>query len=76
MFHRSTRNAGETLLYKGKFADDVVLFTCSREAACAATEAYIEVASSLGLTVSFPKTKFMVLGAAVSIDDQQPISDQ
>ena len=74
LFRRSTRNASETLLYKGEFADDVVLFACSREAACASIRAYIEVVSSLGLTVSFPKTKFMVVGAAVSVDDQQPLA--
>ena len=74
LFRRSTRNAGETLLYKGEFADEVVLFACSREAVCAAIEAYIEVASSLGLTVSFPKTKFMAVGAAVSVYDQQPLA--
>ena len=73
LFHRSIRNASETLLYKGEFADDVVLFACSREAACAAIEAYIEVDSSLGLTVSFPKTKFMVIGTIISVDDQQPL---
>ena len=33
-----------------------------------------EVASSLGLTVSFTKTKFMVIGAPVSKDDQQPLA--
>ena len=27
---------------------------------------YIEVASFLGLTVSFPKTKFMVVGSGMS----------
>ena len=74
LFRRSLRNASGTLLYKGEFVDDVVLFACSREAACIAIEAYIEVASSLGLTVSFPKTKFMVGGATVSVDDHQPLA--
>ena len=74
LFRRSLRNASGTLLYKSEFADDVVLFACSREAACTAIEAYIEVASSLGLTVSFPKTKFMVVGATVSVDDHQPLA--
>ena len=32
------------------------------------------MASSLGLTVSFPKTEFMVIGAAVSVDDQQHLA--
>ena len=58
LFHRSTRNASETLLYKGDLADDVVLFACSRKAACAAIEAYIEVASSLGLTMGFPRSNY------------------
>ena len=30
-----------------------------------------EVASSSGLMVSFPKTKFMAIGSAVPEDDQQ-----
>ena len=44
LFRRLTRNAIETLLNKGKFADDVVLFAYSREAVCGTIEAYIEVA--------------------------------
>ena len=41
-----------------------------REAACATIEIYVEVASSLGLMVNFPKSKFMVIGSAMSEDDQ------
>ena len=77
LFRMSTRNASETLLYKGEFADDVVLFASSREAACAAIEAYIEVTISLGLRVNFPKTKFIkVIGDAVSVDDQHSALEQ
>ena len=66
MFRRSTGNANEVLLQKGEFADDVVLLARSRDAVCAAIRIYVEVASSLGLTVSFPKTKFMVIGNTVA----------
>ena len=48
LFRRSTRYANRTLMYKGEFADDVVLLARSREAACAAIKAYVEVASFLG----------------------------
>ena len=74
LFRRSTRYANRTLMYKGEFTDDVVLLAWSREAACTAIKAYVEVASSLGLTVSFPKTKFMVIGSAVSEGDRQPLA--
>ena len=71
LFWRSIRNAQETMLYKGEFADDVVLLAQSREAACAAIKGYVEVASSLGLTVSFnSKTKFMVIGPVMSEDNR------
>ena len=45
------------MFYKGEFVDDVVLLAGSREAACAAVKVYVEVASSLGMTVSFSKIK-------------------
>jgi len=61
-------------LQKGEFADDVVLLGLSRDAACAAVRVYVEVASSLGLTVSFVKTKFMVVGYVVS-DDPPAVGD-
>ena len=38
--------------------DDVVLLVRSREVACAATKAYMEVESCLGLTVSLPKEAY------------------
>ena len=48
----------------------LVVFAQSREAVCAAIEIYMEVASSLGLMVNFPKSKFMVIGSAMSEDNQ------
>ena len=73
LFRSSTRNAREVLLQKGEFADDVVLLACSRVAACAAIRVYVEVANSLGLTVSFPKTKFMVIGNEVTVEEKRPL---
>ena len=74
LFQRSTRYANRTMMYNSEFTDDVIFFDQSREAACAAIKAYLEVASSLGLTVSFPKIKFMVIGSAVCEEDQQPLA--
>ena len=51
----------------------MVLLAQSKEAACTAIKAYVEVASSVSLTVSFPEMKFMVTGPAVFVDDQQPL---
>jgi len=73
LFRRSTRNADEVLLKKGEFADDVVLLARSRDAACAAIRSYVEVASSLGLTVSFVKTKFVVVGTGVTDEEKRPL---
>jgi len=74
LFRRSTKHSSGTMLYKGEFADDVVLLARSRDAACVAVKAYVEVAKSLGLTVSFPKTKFMVVGSSVTVDEQRPLA--
>ena len=70
LFRRLTRNANEVLLQKGEFFDDVVLLARSRDAACAAIRVYVKVAGSLGLTVSFPKTKFMVIGNIVADEEK------
>ena len=42
-------------MYKGEFANDVVLLAWSREAACAAIKVYVEVATSLGLMMTSPR---------------------
>ena len=73
LFRRFTRNAREALLQKGEFADDVILLACSRAAACAAIRIYIEVASSFRLSVSFSKTKFMVVGSPVAAEEKYPL---
>ena len=72
LFHRSTRNQ-TTQLHKEEFADDVVLLVHTRQGATVATQAYVDVASSLGLTVSFAKTKFMVIGSGI-IEEKLPLA--
>ena len=74
LFWRSTKYANRTMMYKGEFADDLVLLAWLTEGACAAIKGYVEVTSSLGLTVSSTKIKFMVIGSAVFEEDWQPFS--
>jgi len=59
LFRNSTRGAYHTY-FTGQFADDVVLFVVTREAAEQATRLYQGIAKSLRLTVSIIKTKFMM----------------
>ena len=73
LFRRCTRGASEVMVTKGEFADDVVLVASTREAAEAVGRAYVAVTGALGLTVSFPKTKFMVVGCGVTEEDRLPL---
>ena len=50
-----------------------MLLASSSDAACVAIKVNVELASSLELTKSFSDNKFMVIGTAVSADEQQPI---
>ena len=64
-------------MYKGEFADDVVLLACSwQDAAAAVTQAYVDVTSSLELTswlmASFGKTKSLAVGCDVTEEDRMP----
>ena len=54
---------------KREFADGVVLVASTREAAEAVGRAYVEVTTVLGLSVSLPKTKFMVVGCGMTDED-------
>ena len=56
-------------IHKGEFADDVALLASTREAAGIAVRVYMEVDKSFGLTLSFEKTKFMVVGYGVDEGD-------
>ena len=73
MFRRSTRNACDVRIHKEEFADDVVLLASTREAAGIAVRVYMEVDKSFGLTLSFEKTKFMVVGYGVDEGDTLPL---
>ena len=53
--------------------DDVALLATTREAAETAINAYQAVAKSLGLTVSLPKTKYMVVGYNILQEEMQTI---
>ena len=59
---------------KGEYADDVVLVASSRTAAEATGRAYVDVTRAFGLTVSLPKTKFMVVGHGVTDEDKLPLA--
>ena len=69
LFRRSTSNACDVRIHKEEFADDVVLLASTREAAGIAVRVYMEVDKSFGLTLSFKKTKFMVVGCGVDEGD-------
>ena len=74
LFRRYTRNASEDVIHKCEFADDVALLATSRAAAETAMKLYSSVASDFGLTVSVPKTKFMVVGYGVEEEELLPMS--
>ena len=56
-------------IHKEEFADDVALLASTREAAGIAVRVYKEVDKSFGLTLSFEKIKFMVVGYGVDEGD-------
>ena len=60
-------------IHKEEFADDVALLASTREAAGIAVRVYMEVDKSFGLTLSFEKTKFMVVEYGVDDGDMLPL---
>ena len=73
LFRRSTRNACDVRIHKEEFADDVALLASTREATGIAVRVYMEVDKSFGLTLSFEKIKFMVVGYGVDEGDTLPL---
>lgn len=72
---RKARQPGSyTKITESQFADDSALFATSRAGAEKAIDVFNSVANEFGLTVSFTKTKFMVMGPAVHDDDTVPIA--
>ena len=73
LFRRSTRTACDVRIHKEEFTDDVALLASTREAAGIAVRVYMEVDKSFGLTLSFEKIKFMVVGYGVDEGDMLPL---
>ena len=73
LFRRYTKNADATWLNECQFADDAALIARSREGAIRALNESIAMNRAFGLTVSVPKTKFMVTGRQASTDDRASI---
>ena len=73
LFRRSTRNAQESQITDGQFADDGALLATSRAGAEHILWEYMDVAGAFGLLVSLVKTKLMVAGRAVREEERTPI---
>ena len=73
LFRRSTSNAELYRINECQFADDAALLATNRPGIEKAAQSYVEVALAFGLTVSIPKTKFLVTGHAVQESDKAPI---
>ena len=73
LFRRYTRNACESQLMDGQFADDAVLLATTRGGAEQAMMSFVRVARAFGLTVSIQKTKMMVTGYDVKDEEMAPI---
>ena len=58
---------------ESQFADDLALYAVSRTAFESISRRFVQEASCYGLTVSLQKTKGLVLGAAVGVDDVSPV---
>ncbi len=56
-----------------QFADDAVLFSTTRSGMQRVTQAFTDVTSDFGLTVSFTKTKFMAVGSSIEDTDIAPM---
>ena len=72
LFRRNTRGASSDIITKFQFADDVVLLTTTQEAAEVAINTYQSVTSPFGLTISLPRTKFMVANFDIRWEEKEP----
>jgi hypothetical protein len=62
----------EVRVTESQFADDIAVYTTSRESFECATEVFVRTASTWGLTVNIEKTKGMVAGRH-SEEDRSPV---
>ena len=74
LFRRYTRNASMRVLTECLFADDCALLASTRPGAERAVREYQASCAAFGLTVSNPKTKYMVVGSLVEEEDREPIA--
>ena len=68
-----TRRPSHMLVTELQFADDATVVGDSRESIVRAAEQLVEVLSELGLTMSFPKTKLLVVSGSCGEENLQPI---
>ena len=82
LFLSSTRRSvgalDATLVSDVEYADDAAFVTHNREHSVLALSVFYDVAAEFGLTLSIPKTKFVVAGVGVSPDDLAdiPLGDE
>ena len=74
LFRRYTRNAKQTSLTEGQFADDAALLATTHRGAEIAMAQFASTASDFGLNVSFVKTKVMATGREIVVEDQPSLS--
>ena len=63
----------EIRVTESQFADDVALYTTSRDSFESVAAEFVEVASEWGLTVSTEKKKGMVVGKGLNESDVRPV---
>ena len=73
LFRKPRRRMLHARITEGQFADDSVLFATTHSVMVLAITTSCDVAADFGLTVSCPKTKFMVAGVDVCDEDVAPI---
>ncbi len=73
LLRKPRKNITTARITEGQFADDSVLFALTRHGMEIAVPVFNDVAADFGLTVSFSKTKFMVMGCGLTAGDCMPL---
>ena len=68
-----TRAPSTSLMTKLSFADDAAIVTSSKEDLVKTTAELNTIVTACGLTISIPKTKFLVAGSGIVQGDLDPI---
>lgn len=74
LFPRSWRNGTNVCLFDLEFADDAVLLASSQMAVDVSLRCFYQACREFGLSISFPKTKFLVAGNTAEEVDLLPIT--